>query len=528
MSQRLARQFLYVFMIVLIPLQPLLREPRNFVKSHWGQVVSTPTCGKWEFVPSKDPKDLTLKVKQYDEGSSNDNCTGIFYVENETNYRLSGLEFYGYSYELITQTVNAKVQWKPEQKNRFGYAYVAPEQILTTYVTPQDLTKEATVYIRGNLSLDSLKLDLAVFIVKTISSKIPCLPVDSALLNAANFANTELVDRVVEQLQKWPPDFRKAVYEINLVIDDFLKEVFLDVAQDCLEGLLDRFTDVGKAWLLVQVNAWWINVIGSHYLYPGFGQDVVVELKYTPAEQKLPIELPEEKPVTMPQISPDRNQAYLGDQLLLDVIKDAPGCFGVDKIVSPPLLNYFLVLLDCFEGDNDGFLFSVDGKEKHKITGQFDYINYSNVALSPDGNAFVYERINSCCHSKSELPSNVPKAGIIFYDINTHRKKVLVPDVYLIPMEWSLDSEWIAYFFNNSTDPNDSGKLFLVDSMGSEIWMIDNTLTRSDCSKLDWKFKDQSDELVLSCISSNDTATKSFMVYGKGDTPPTDSAIREK
>jgi hypothetical protein len=255
--------------------------------------------------------------------------------------------------------------------------------------------------------------------------------------------------------------------------------------------------------------------------------DNVTSTLQTP-ETIQPAPTPTATPVIMPQISADRNQVFLGDQLLLDVLKDGPGCFSIDKILSPPTNNYFLVLMACFEGDNDGFLFSMDGKEKHAVTQQFDYINYSNVALSPDGKAFVYERVNSCCHARSDLPSNAPKPGIVLYDVSTHRKLVLVPDVYLTPMQWSLNSAWIAYFFNDSYDPGKKGKLFLVDASGSEIWLLDDTLTGSDCSSLSWEFANQSEDMVLSCISSRDTITKSYPVSGQMNTPPSGSATKVK
>jgi hypothetical protein len=103
---------------------------------------------------------------------------------------------------------------------------------------------------------------------------------------------------------------------------------------------------------------------------------------------------------------------------------------------------------------------------------------------------------------------------------NTQREYQIAPRPAL--------SSWVTYFFNDSYDLDQKGNLFLMNPTCSRIWMLDDTLSGSECSSLRWEFNDQSEDMVLSCISSRDTVTKFYPVYGQANTPLNDSAIRVK
>lgn len=109
-------------------------------------------------------------------------------------------------------------------------------------------------------------------------------------------------------------------------------------------------------------------------------------------------------------------QVYLGDLLLLDTATDTPGCFGVGEISYSPTREYFLVVIACFEGDNEAFLFNADGSNRRRITGKWNYINYFDYEWASDGQSFTYERINSCC---ADPPPDAPPPGPVRYDIQT-------------------------------------------------------------------------------------------------------------
>lgn len=115
-------------------------------------------------------------------------------------------------------------------------------------------------------------------------------------------------------------------------------------------------------------------------------------------------------------------KVYLGDQLLLDVAQDAPGCFGIGPIAYSPVGKYFVVVADCFEGDNEAFLFRADGSGRQRLTTQWDFINYYDFEWAADGSAFIYRRINSCC---AVPPPEAPVPGRVQYDVQTGAKTVV-------------------------------------------------------------------------------------------------------
>ncbi len=129
-------------------------------------------------------------------------------------------------------------------------------------------------------------------------------------------------------------------------------------------------------------------------------------------------------PVTMPQpaIGDDGN-LYMGDTLILDPIAEAPGCFGIGKVSPNPTGEFFLVVMDCFEGDNEAFLFHSDGSGKTRLTGKWSYLNYHDFEWSEDGRYLFFHRINSCC--ASNIPADAPPEGRIRYDLQTGEETVI-------------------------------------------------------------------------------------------------------
>lgn len=117
-------------------------------------------------------------------------------------------------------------------------------------------------------------------------------------------------------------------------------------------------------------------------------------------------------------------RVYLGDLMILDPLGKNLGCFGGGKISYAPTREYFLVVLDCFEGDNHAFLFRANGDDKRQITDEWDYVNYYDFEWALDGQSFTYQRINDCCVAP---PPDAPPAGRIRYDVRT-REKNLVSD----------------------------------------------------------------------------------------------------
>jgi hypothetical protein len=115
-------------------------------------------------------------------------------------------------------------------------------------------------------------------------------------------------------------------------------------------------------------------------------------------------------------------KVYLGNTVIFDMAQENLGCFDVGGIDYSPTGEYFLVVLACLEGDNDAFLFRADGSDKRRITSKWDYINYYNYEWSSDGLSFVYQRINSCCVSPWDIPTDAPPEGLVRYDVQTGQK----------------------------------------------------------------------------------------------------------
>ncbi len=141
----------------------------------------------------------------------------------------------------------------------------------------------------------------------------------------------------------------------------------------------------------------------------------------TPAPTKT--SLPEATTTPTPQIiqavAIDDDKVYLGDTVILDTAVEELGCFGIGEISYSPTGEYFVVVLSCFEGDNEAFAFRADGSDKRRITDQWDYINYNQYEWSAAGQYFVYQRINSCC---ADPPPDAPPPGTVWYDVVTGEK----------------------------------------------------------------------------------------------------------
>lgn len=121
-------------------------------------------------------------------------------------------------------------------------------------------------------------------------------------------------------------------------------------------------------------------------------------------------------------VAGDDGSVHLGDMLILDTAAEAPGCSGVLEITYSPTADYFVVVLQCFESDNEAYIFRADGSDKRHITGQWDFISYSDYHWSSDGQAFEYQRINSCC---AVPPADAPPAGLVSYNVQTGEKTLL-------------------------------------------------------------------------------------------------------
>lgn len=244
---------------------------------------------------------------------------------------------------------------------------------------------------------------------------------------------------------------------------------------------------------------------------------------FFPTETRAAVSTP--APVVV-RIASGGKEVYLDSTLLLDVDQESPACSEVDKIIYSPTSDHFLVLLACFEGDNDAFLFPADGSGKRRITDTWDLVNYANIAWSPDGASIAYARINSCC--ADEIPESAPPQGLVRYDL-ANGQKTWLAGWTLTTMEWSPDGRWIAFL---SGGRNREGVLYLVESDGSALWRLDSATPDTACARLNWSWEpsnweDPKMSLWLSCEEQDGTGRLSYLVNTASDAAaPTDEAVQ--
>ena len=206
----------------------------------------------------------------------------------------------------------------------------------------------------------------------------------------------------------------------------------------------------------------------------------------------------------------DDGLVYLEDQLLLDTQQEAPGCFGVGEISYAPTNDYFLVLLSCFEGDNEAFLFKADGSGRQKITGQWRFLNYNYYDWSPDGRYLVYQRINSCCATP---PADAPPVGLVRYDAAAGEERFLMAGGG--KPKWSPDGKWIAVL--KSAYPRAYIDVISVDD--GQTWRLDVQDYASPWTvSLAWEQTEQPEVLVLRVVQSD--REKAYTLSRRPEDPP--------
>lgn len=127
--------------------------------------------------------------------------------------------------------------------------------------------------------------------------------------------------------------------------------------------------------------------------------------------------------------APGDGLVYFGELVLLDILEEAPGCYtDIPPYVEySPTQTHFFLLLACIETDNQAFVFAADGSGKQRITAAWDLVNMEEISWSDDGRTIRYERINSCCLAREDIPEDAPPQGLVEYEIASGEKSLTEP-----------------------------------------------------------------------------------------------------
>ena len=149
-----------------------------------------------------------------------------------------------------------------------------------------------------------------------------------------------------------------------------------------------------------------------------------------PTETPIPSDTPSPEPTATTDAPPtaqynSEGQVFLGKELIFDMAEENAGCFGIGALTYAPGGDHFLVIVQCYEDDNEMYLFPADGSWQTRVTGPWDYLNYHNYEWAPDGLSFLYYRINSCCIPLEDLPPEAPPTGVVRYELASGTKTLL-------------------------------------------------------------------------------------------------------
>jgi hypothetical protein len=223
-------------------------------------------------------------------------------------------------------------------------------------------------------------------------------------------------------------------------------------------------------------------------------------------------------PIITPTIK-DYKQVFLGNLLLFDLDRDAPGCFDVTGVNYSPTYAHFLIVPNCLEGDNLAFLYRADGSDKREITGEQDYMLYGRYDWSPDGRWIVYQRANSFGYS----PAGAPPEGLVRYDTRTGEKILLLgksgPPNWGYPASpaWSPDGRWIAFLYVESQAPI---AVSLLNTEDHSVWYFDKFPYEGDYGSLRWGTNQTGENMLLHYLEPGGTISRTYSISVIPGTPP--------
>lgn len=467
-------------------------------------------CGYWNVEVSMKAKDARI-LSTFIPSKSGKDCQGTFSISNETD---ADLNSEGYTLELQTNTNNAIIEWIPSE-DKSEEKFLLPPLISEITATPIDRTTEATVFIQGDMSLNSLKYDIGLLSFRAGLALIPegtaCLISEEQILFAVTRSYDSL-NTVSDLAMK--RDILGSRDELEHALPNFYIEAsdYLDsVGRDCFLGVVEYL--LKSDWGIINISyhylAWIVVQITDYIKHGGGSADVL--LVYTPPKSQ----------TLSPEVE-DYSKVYLGEHLIFDIALDAPGCFTVGGVMFSPTNEHFLIVPHCLEGDNLAFIFNKDGSGKREITGQWDYVNYGNIDWSPDGEWIIYHRINS--FGAEVHPEELPE-GLVLYNVSTGEKTLFYsisgPPTYGYPTSpaWSPDGRWIAFLYDRYNAPL---TVYLLESNLSSQWKLDEFEYQDNYGTLEWEMNEDEQFMNLNYFEFDEEIPDRTYIVSTlpGATPP--------
>lgn len=237
----------------------------------------------------------------------------------------------------------------------------------------------------------------------------------------------------------------------------------------------------------------------DRYIGGWLGEELNISIEPTPMEPT---------PAIMAEVR-DNGKVYLGSEVILDMITEVLGCFGTGKIDYSPTYEHFIVVLDCFEGDNEAFVFNSDGSGKQRITSHGDYLSYYHYSWSPSGRWILYQSIYPCY--KSGPPDGVLTTVSILYNTRTQEKKTSSTRIGS-SLQWSPNENRIAFL----SEPETSIYVFSTDA--STLHML-GTFSYDQSATLSWE-QESPEIMLLHYTTSNQAQNRTYAVSTRPEVPP--------
>jgi Tol biopolymer transport system component len=248
-------------------------------------------CGTWvwEMLSRIDKEDQRIGVDFISHGDLPE-CRISFELTNETAKQFAGLTTGGYTFELKAATGTSEYEWigivDPDDPAK---AFLIPSLEVELHSLPLDPSSSALIELQGEYTLNSIKVDLGLFLLRSILSLSPpgpgCLISEEHLffsvIRASIILNTSLELAM-------DGNFEQAKEEFLQIHEEFFEAVangLEDAGVSCAADIIRSFWKTPGAIIKVgYLYTGWIGVYLYDYLFKYQGVPVRIMFQYQPPQ----------------------------------------------------------------------------------------------------------------------------------------------------------------------------------------------------------------------------------------------------